>query len=136
MLRQVPVERKKALQAVHPNCADIDVGQREHYVAVDERADERPVRRFGSSTDEVEIGELIRRLRGAALEKTWKLRRDHVRLARSRKRRRKIGEKPASRLLWDVGAYGDGLRLGRFVVFGALPINYQIGGDKQRQYCQ
>ena len=46
-------KRKKALQVVHPDCAGIDVGKREHYVAVHEGADGRPVRRFGSFTDEL-----------------------------------------------------------------------------------
>ena len=39
---------------VHPDCAGIDVGKREHYVAVREDADERPVRRFGAFTDGLE----------------------------------------------------------------------------------
>ena len=47
-------KRKQALQVVHPNCGGIDVGQREHYVAVHEGAEERPVRRFGSFTDELQ----------------------------------------------------------------------------------
>ena len=46
-------KRKRALQVVHSNCAGIDVGKREHYVAVEEGAEERPVRRFGSFTDEL-----------------------------------------------------------------------------------
>ena len=29
-------KRKQALQVVHPDCAGIDVGKREHYVAVRE----------------------------------------------------------------------------------------------------
>ena len=47
-------KRKKALQVVHPDCAGIDVGKREHYGAVQEGAEERPVRRFGSFTDELQ----------------------------------------------------------------------------------
>ena len=46
-------KRKKALQVAHPDCAGIDVGKREHYVAVDDGSEERPVRRFGSFTDEL-----------------------------------------------------------------------------------
>ena len=41
----------------HPDCAGIDVGKREHYVAVEEGAEERSVRRFGSFTDELEAME-------------------------------------------------------------------------------
>ena len=47
-------KRKQALQVVHPDCAGIDVGKREHYVAVREEAGERPVRRFGSFTGDLE----------------------------------------------------------------------------------
>ena len=40
--------------------------------------------------------------------------------------------------LLGSGAFGteQPLRLGRFLVLGALPIDYQISGDKQRKYCQ
>ena len=47
-------KRKEKLRVVYPACAGIDVGKREHYVAVEEDADERPVRRFGAFTDELE----------------------------------------------------------------------------------
>ena len=46
--------RQRALEVVHPNCAGIDVGKAAHYVAVDESVAERPVRTFGSFTDELE----------------------------------------------------------------------------------
>ena len=46
--------RQRALEVVHPNCAGIDVGKAAHYVAVDESVAERPVRAFGSFTDELE----------------------------------------------------------------------------------
>ena len=40
--------------------------------------------------------------------------------------------------LLDSSAFGteQPLRLGRLLVLGALPIDYQISGDKQRKYCQ
>ncbi len=47
-------KRKPALRETHPDCAGIDVGKREHYVAVEEGAEERSVRRFPSFTDELE----------------------------------------------------------------------------------
>ena len=39
---------------MHPNCAGIDIGKTTHFVAVDESATERPVRTFGSFTDDLE----------------------------------------------------------------------------------
>ena len=47
-------KRKEKLRVVHPDCAGIDVGKREHYVAVREGAGGRPVRRFGAFTDALE----------------------------------------------------------------------------------
>lgn len=47
-------KRQRAMQVVHPNCAGIDVGKAMHHVAVDESAAARPVRTFGSFTDEPE----------------------------------------------------------------------------------
>ncbi len=47
-------KRQRAMRVVHPNCAGIDVGKAMHYVAVDESAAERPVRTFGSFTDDLE----------------------------------------------------------------------------------
>ena len=47
-------KRQQAMQVVHPNCAGIDVGKSSHYVAVDEAAAERPVRTFGSFTEDLE----------------------------------------------------------------------------------
>ena len=45
---------QRAMQVVHPNCAGIDVGKAAHYVAVAESVAERPVRTFGSFTDDLE----------------------------------------------------------------------------------
>ena len=47
-------KRQRALQVVHPNCAGIDVGKATHHVAVDESMAERPVRTFGSFTEDLE----------------------------------------------------------------------------------
>ena len=47
-------KRQQAMQVVHPNCAGIDVGKSSHYVAVAETAAERPVRTFGSFTEDLE----------------------------------------------------------------------------------
>lgn len=46
--------RQQPMQVVHPDCAGIDVGKSAHYVAVAESASERPVRTFGSFTDDLE----------------------------------------------------------------------------------
>jgi hypothetical protein len=35
---------------IHPHAAGIDIGSREHWVAVPEERDEHPVRRFGCFT--------------------------------------------------------------------------------------
>ena len=43
-----------ALEVVHPDCAGIDVGKRKHYVAVDGARFERPVRHFGTFTEDLE----------------------------------------------------------------------------------
>lgn len=45
---------QQRLRVVHPHCAGIDVGSREHWVAIDPSCDEQPVRRFASFTDELE----------------------------------------------------------------------------------
>ena len=47
-------KQQQAMKVVHPNCAGIDVGKSSHYVAVDEAAAERPVRTFGSFTEDLE----------------------------------------------------------------------------------
>ena len=47
-------KRQQAMRVVHPNCAGIDVGKSSHYVAVDEAAAERPIRTFGSFTEDLE----------------------------------------------------------------------------------
>ena len=47
-------KKQQAMRVVHPNCAGIDVGKSSHYVAVDEAAAERPVRTFGSFTEDLE----------------------------------------------------------------------------------
>lgn len=42
------------LHVTYPDCAGIDVGKKRHYVAVDPDRFDRPVRSFGSFTDELE----------------------------------------------------------------------------------
>lgn len=46
-------KRKQRLTVVHPNCAGIDIGSREHWVAVDP-GHEEAVRKFGAFQDELE----------------------------------------------------------------------------------
>lgn len=46
--------QKRRLTIVHPDCAGIDIGSREHWVAVDPQRVEEPVRRFGTFTDALE----------------------------------------------------------------------------------
>ena len=43
--------KKQRLQIIHPNCAGIDIGSQEHWVAVDPDKAEEPVRSFSSFTD-------------------------------------------------------------------------------------
>ena len=43
--------KKQRLQIIHPNCAGIDIGSREHWVAVDPDKAKEPVRCFCSFTD-------------------------------------------------------------------------------------
>jgi len=43
--------KKQRLQIIHPNCAGIDIGSQEHWVAVDPDKAEEPVRCFSSFTD-------------------------------------------------------------------------------------
>lgn len=45
---------KQRLRVVHPDCAGIDIGSREHWVAVDPERCENPVRCFSSFTDDLE----------------------------------------------------------------------------------
>lgn len=45
---------KQRLRVVHPDCAGIDVGSREHWVAVDPEHSEEPVRRFEAFTDDLQ----------------------------------------------------------------------------------
>ena len=55
-------KRKRPLAVVHPNCAGIDIGSREHWVAV-EPGHEDPVRRFTSFQDDLEaLAEWLRSL--------------------------------------------------------------------------
>jgi len=51
--RRQPVKVRRALPLLNPNAAGIDVGAREHYVAVPADRDEQPVRRFGAFTEEL-----------------------------------------------------------------------------------
>ncbi|MGH8192518.1 MAG: IS110 family transposase [Rhodanobacteraceae bacterium] len=46
--------KAEALRVVHPDCAGIDIGSREHWVAIDPARGAEPVRRFGAFTDELE----------------------------------------------------------------------------------
>ncbi len=43
--------KKQRLKIIHPNCAGIDIGSREHWVAVDPERCEEPVRCFTAFTD-------------------------------------------------------------------------------------
>ena len=45
--------KKQPLRIVHPRCAGIDIGSREHWVAVDPDSDDQPVRRFSSFSDDL-----------------------------------------------------------------------------------
>ena len=45
--------KKQPLRIVHPRCAGIDIGSREHWVAVDPNSDEQPVRSFSSFSDDL-----------------------------------------------------------------------------------
>ena len=45
--------KKQPLRIVHPRCAGIDIGSREHWVAVDPDSDEQPVRSFSSFSDDL-----------------------------------------------------------------------------------
>lgn len=42
------------LQIVYPDCAGIDIGSREHWVAINPERTEQPVRRFGSFSDDLQ----------------------------------------------------------------------------------
>jgi len=59
MVRKGPSRRDvkvdwKALDIVHPDAAGIDIGSREHWVAISPEKDEQPVRWFGCFTADVE----------------------------------------------------------------------------------
>jgi transposase len=45
--------QKQRLEIVHPRCAGIDIGSREHWVAVDPQCCEQPVRCFTTFTDDL-----------------------------------------------------------------------------------
>jgi len=45
--------KKQRLEVVHPRCAGIDVGSREHWVAVDPESTENPVQRFTTFSDDL-----------------------------------------------------------------------------------
>jgi len=45
--------KKQRLEIVHPRCAGIDVGSREHWVAVDPESTEKPVQHFTTFTDDL-----------------------------------------------------------------------------------
>jgi len=44
---------KKRLKIIHPHCAGIAIGSREHWVAVDPDQDDEPVRCFSSFSDDL-----------------------------------------------------------------------------------
>ncbi len=44
---------KKRLEIIHPRCAGIDIGSREHWVAVDPGQDDEPVRCFSTFSDDL-----------------------------------------------------------------------------------
>ena len=46
--------KKQRLEIVYPRCAGIDIGSREHWVAVDPQCCEQPVRCFTTFTDDIE----------------------------------------------------------------------------------
>jgi len=52
--RQEKKWNAKALEIVHPNAAGVDVGGKEHWVAISPERDEEPVRRFGCFTADLE----------------------------------------------------------------------------------
>ena len=63
----------KALEVVHPDAAGIDVGGREHWVAISPERDEQPVRSFGCFTADLRemAGWLVERgVRSVALQST------------------------------------------------------------------
>jgi len=45
--------KKQPRQIVHPRCAGIDIGSREHWVAVDPDRDDKPVRCFSTLSDDL-----------------------------------------------------------------------------------
>jgi hypothetical protein len=45
--------KKQRLTVVHPHCAGIDIGSREHWVAVDPECCDEPVRRFTAFSDDL-----------------------------------------------------------------------------------
>ena len=45
--------KKQPRQIVHPRCAGIDIGSREHWVAVDPDRDDKPVRCFSTFSDDL-----------------------------------------------------------------------------------
>ncbi len=56
-MRVMTVARKRKMQRleiVHPRCAGIDVGSREHWVAVDPHGCDQPVRCFSAFTDDLQ----------------------------------------------------------------------------------
>lgn len=45
--------KKQPLKIIHPHCAGIDIGSKEHWVAVDPDCDEKPVRVFSAFSDDL-----------------------------------------------------------------------------------
>ena len=45
--------KKQRLEIIYPRCAGIDIGSREHWVAVDPSQDDEPVRSFSTFSDDL-----------------------------------------------------------------------------------
>ena len=54
---------------IRPHAAGMDIGSREHYVAVPEGSDSRPVRSFGCTTSELK--DMAAWLRSGRCPRTW-----------------------------------------------------------------
>ena len=54
MADKVRAESAARLDVVHADCAGIDIGKTDHYVAVDPARFDEPVRSFGTFTDDLE----------------------------------------------------------------------------------
>lgn len=64
--RRTPLKKGRGLRTIHPDAAGIDVGSAEHYVAVPEDRDEKPVRAFGCLTPD--LHEMARWLKACGIK--------------------------------------------------------------------